>query len=588
MSQTADALLPLLKAARFSKLYWIDDKFAPSPEKLIPVIVGKIQSFWDSHANPDARLEHPGLRMLTRNQSNQFLERHVGEMLSALDDLKKAEEIIQTLDDQIRRADPAYSNDVRDLSASQFGAIKKAFEDCGVATHTMGYSDWNLNWNTIKKSCDTESLFLVDYNFEGEAGCDNRTGEEVLKVLVNTNKSFSCILLTHESTKEGETTYRNEVCQRIKTKKAYRFAVVSKEHLTEKAAQGGYGPIANALRDAFVREWCHAVAVHSKKVIRRAHDKTDALLMDMRLDEIATCLFRKPHDDGTIELDVLLRLFSLAGRIGLQDDYHLAPLWAPLCRIRRVMNAPPPPTSNALISKKLRLYRDREVFDPAAVVNNLCSPPYLGDVFAVKASSPSYYMLLAQPCDLIIRGEKGERKSSEALFVPIKSDPPTDFSFGYQFAFPDISPTWIWFNKAVAVNLYVLDMVSFNAEGKACIDSSFVEKDTMLPGVAIKFAKAKQQLSSIAADANNFKNGKFIGSLARISRLISHDQMKGVSPVVTPARIEYDIRRVGRVRSPYAETILGRFAMYHTRTAFDFDFSDMGDYQTEPADNWNI
>lgn len=581
MAALAKPLVPLLEAARFSKLFWIDDRFAQAPDKLVTIIAKRIEAFWAADSAANARLNHPALKKFSRNWRRAFIETRVSQVLS--DDLTKADEIIQSIDEQIREKDPDYTEVVRDLSAGQFDAIKAAFESCGVTTRTMGYAEWSADWKKIKKVCDSGSLFLVDHNFEGEEGCDEHTGEEILKVLIKTDKPFSCVLLTHEATKDDEATHRNLVCERIKNKKPYKFAVVSKEHLTEKAANGAYAPITNALRDAFVREWCHSVATHSKSLIRKAHDDTDALLMDMRLDEIATCLFRKPHDDGTFEFDALLRLFSLAGRISLQDNYHSSPLWAPLGRIRRVMNVPPLPTSKILISPKLKPYRDREVFDPAEAVNRLFSPPYLGDVFAVKAAKPSYYILLAQPCDLVVRGKDGWRKASEAMLVPIEVKPPKDEAFAFEFEFPGIEPRWIWFNKAFAVNLYVLDMASFNAEGKVCMDSAFKESDIMLPGVALRFEKAKKHLKSIGDNKSNFVQNEFKGTLGpRISRLISHDQIKGVSPTVTSTRIEFDIQRYGRVRSPYAETILSRFAIYHTRTAFDFDFSSMADYQPEP------
>jgi hypothetical protein len=232
------------------------------------------------------------------------------------------------------------------------------------------------------------------------------------------------------------------------------------------------------------------------------------------------------------------------------------------------------------INPILQKWHEREIFDPAAVINENFSPVFLGDVFVVqRGQNVDYYVLVGQPCDLIIR-DTSYRHNDDALFLNISTKEPKNDGFGYKFQFPELGCRWIDYANAVPVNLNLLDIVSFRRDGKLLFNRDLEPSEMMLPGV---FKKFEQLQGSFGAC---FKpSGKPTGAQLRAKyRRFSLANFAGGDDPLKENRIELPISRIGRIRSPHAEAILGGFAVYHTRVAFDYDFSDLSAFVEKGGD----
>jgi hypothetical protein len=81
----------------------------------------------------------------------------------------------------------------------------------------------------------------------------------------------------------------------------------------------------------------------------------------------------------------------------------------------------PDPASKVSLHK----WRKAEVVTDESLINRVNSPLSCGDVFQKKDSS-KHYVLLRQPCDLMVRGGEGKtRTATEAVFSLIEIDQPT-------------------------------------------------------------------------------------------------------------------------------------------------------------------
>jgi hypothetical protein len=79
----------------------------------------------------------------------------------------------------------------------------------------------------------------------------------------------------------------------------------------------------------------------------------------------------------------------------------------------------------------LRQWRRDEVFDAGSRLNALRSPLACGDVFK-KDGGNRYYILLGQPCDLVVRFN-GSRAAREALLVKLASYQPANAAQSHRY-----------------------------------------------------------------------------------------------------------------------------------------------------------
>ncbi len=122
---------------------------------------------------------------------------------------------------------------------------------------------------------------------------------------------------------------------------------------------------------------------------------------------------------------------------------------------------------------RLHAWRVAEVLDEGSYINALHSPLRCGDVFQ-HTQNQSRYVLLAQPCDLVIRGKEGadfgKRRRDEADLVLIEEGKPDDTKRESNFVIGGVGAhgeSWqVNFRRAISVNLRVLELAVFDREGR--------------------------------------------------------------------------------------------------------------------------
>lgn len=117
------------------------------------------------------------------------------------------------------------------------------------------------------------------------------------------------------------------------------------------------------------------------------------------------------------------------------------------------------------------LQRD-ELYEPYDHINKNYLPLELGDVFErVGVNDAKQYILLAQPCDLMVRND-GKKRHPELDRVPIAEIVCTDDQPAYseELSYFDELPTKKWYVKLKRIHfvrLDVLDLCVFNQDGIA-------------------------------------------------------------------------------------------------------------------------
>ena len=235
--------------------------------------------------------------------------------------------------------------------------------------------------------------------------------------------------------------------------------------------------------------------------------------------------------------------------------------------------ASPPRSPKALEIQRFETYEAPED------LNRFHLPIDLGDIFE-RISTRKRYMLLVQPCDLMVR--QGGRRTYEAKYrrtgalVELADNRGKRPDGWGELPFYDEAtgePAFANYAKVHHALLSILDLCAFRADGVAEINL-----DHDCPNVAIQpwreryeglrelYEKALKRCSDLAG-----------GQAGRELQELVFPRLSATAQVVGAARgrtVAYDLKRVGRLRRPWSGALLTEFTQYQARAAFEPDLDD--------------
>jgi hypothetical protein len=221
-----------------------------------------------------------------------------------------------------------------------------------------------------------------------------------------------------------------------------------------------------------------------------------------------------------------------------------------------------------------------ENYVSGAWVNALQLPVENGDIFECgDGVEAAYYVLIAQPCDLVLRGN-GVREAQECALLPIvlhanpkqtllteplPTKPPA----------PLPEPAEVRLKKGLIVSLEMLDLCWFGDAGTTVIqDVEAVTDEPMLtPGMNERRRLLTERARLALAELNAAEDGTPLHRLL-VERLSSgpgrlqHDRS-------APQQWAFPLRRVARLARPQAEALLVRYSAAQARAAFDHDLTKL-------------
>ena len=133
-------------------------------------------------------------------------------------------------------------------------------------------------------------------------------------------------------------------------------------------------------------------------------------------------IFQNSLTEGASELDVIRRIFFLRQRTActneIQKEPYINKMISRVRAIRSLNILNNTENSTEGYQKKLTEWRQAEIFESEETVNSNHSPITCGDIFS-KAETQRKFILISQPCDLLVRGD-GKRSAKECSFVEFK------------------------------------------------------------------------------------------------------------------------------------------------------------------------
>lgn len=475
-----------------------------------------------------------------------------------------------------RRHDGSEADDVADVSI-----LSQLIPEARLVS--LSPSQWEEQKDQLLlESSDQLTLFLFDRDFS-IAGGDSEGGIKIIASLLarNDTESLICGLLTHTVTPETQPQQWDELSKTHGIPKD-RFVVIPKLHLSK-------APIlfAQTLKFAALSPDFAELKRKTKEITAAAAAAAAARVETVSIYDLDHIVFQVSADEGLWEPDMLFRLHAMFHRLESRRLAHDGgELEAIAAKLRAVSGVPtgsdPLPTPDSAWA----LQRE-ELYERDEHINKNHLPLELGDIFErVGADSVKKYILLAQPCDLMVRSDG--KRHPELHRVPLAEVVASEKSPNYAEEMPylDASPSKRWYVKLKTIQFVrgcLLDLCVFNQDGVArltvdgdapagirpawkarhkilsrCWGRSVRKADILSPGDNENRAvtQFKQQI------AND------LGGL-----LFDDDLFKGVLADDCGVRsVTYDCKRVGRLSRARAIGMLMSYTATLGRPAFERDF----------------
>jgi hypothetical protein len=242
-----------------------------------------------------------------------------------------------------------------------------------------------------------------------------------------------------------------------------------------------------------------------------------------------------------------------------------------------------------LKSTKAFIIQNMEWYQPGEEVNGQYLPTELGDIYEIKSRPDKRYILMAQPCDLMVRGDtNGQRHYKiknaallEAYKGKLKGE--TDLSFELEY-FADSEEWRVDLRSVQYVCLDVLDLCALNSSGEASITKGMEISLLLSPPWRSRAERLlKDAEKTVSRCEYLLKKGLDTHEATAIATTSTLEKLFSCTVNPKTRAISYNFRRVGRLKQPRSGALLSKYANAFARDAFEHDFTDSFHAEEKPA-----
>ena len=359
----------------------------------------------------------------------------------------------------------------------------------------------------------------------------------------------------------------------------------------ERVESGDDNDILEGLRSVLWLKQISKLKEQTRKIYNEA-----AQFMNSQVDNIDPATFHKvildrSEKEGCWEFETLMRIVYAYLGMGVKDKMtndgykEFQTLTSSLREIKRDASA------HKVDNKIIKKIAEEEYYESAEYINKTFSQVSNGDIFKIGQSTKEF-ILLCQPCNLEIRSDGKRKKDTFDQFyiVPIKVLSENEKPKLYEVELKMVGTTQ---RKVVEipsyhrVSLSLLDLVSFNSEGKAIIDLKQTVENHPSKGIIqanlmkrygsiwkiVKEYKEKydkiQSLTCSKAD-KDYLSKEFCRPFEMGDRAVAKHPLKVQGK---PDVFDFQVQRVKRYKDPYAKDLLSLFMDYLSRPGYPMELT---------------
>jgi hypothetical protein len=475
-----------------------------------------------------------------------------------------------------------------------------------ITFHKLTPTEWNARKDDILQSLPAESktLLLFDNIFKHSPGLlANKEGLDfIIEVTASAHiEKVICGLLTHTVEKENELSERKRICNE-KHIPIERFLILSKKR-SERALQ-----FADGIKKALLNTSCELIKKATMDLIKKAQESTLKKLEDLDAYAFDHIIINSSFTEGVWEPETIFRINNFLFNDNakdeiLRDGNYRENVNKELETARGIGRIN---VSDRSYDDHLSL-RNQELYEGGNLINKLNSPIQTGDIFQCdQGVQKGKYILVTQQCDLMVRSDTGERKSTYGTLLKIdevtesalekdiqrylRKDVLRPHYFSDKFKLPyfdgipaDIKVGIVDFNRSILVDMTVLDLAVFNPEGECKIDfnnlptlatqlqSSWRKR---LNSLVNAFKQIMEQLEAAKPALDGINQDETKAKLwISLMPTISFVDKLGVSPSYDNKIFDFGIKRIKRFREPNSTILLNKYTKHLSRDAEEHDFA---------------
>ena len=443
----------------------------------------------------------------------------------------------------------------RELSSINEGADEQEEESYGVlrelldengSLKMLSLDEWKRKCGPfLKEKAREKTLFLFDRDMTQGDGRDNEGMMIIAKLLKKQDKgTLYCGLLTRTVAPEGETCLQSELSDNFGLEDGKdQFIVVSKEHLQ----QGDTSHFVQRLKRVILAPKCASLRKEMAQLLQDATAAASSRLSKVSVYDFEQIVFQSSLSEGVWEPDTLIRIFSLFHRKETLNRAHAnAKILETAQDIRRLVKVPWKSGEDAELSS--RKIQSMELYEDGEHLGRHHLPIELGDVFQ-KSNGARQFILLAQPCDLMVRNNGKRSHLKLATLVPIKKTPPTKEEVaGFELPFFDTKShdsMWVHFNECHFISVCILDMCVYDQDGEA----QMVIGDSVPIGLVAAWCKRYQVLQDgLAKSFRRFKDALGCDEKGAVNKTISKD-----AKVIMEAQLAKTVQGIAKGKTGHQE-----------------------------------
>lgn len=462
-----------------------------------------------------------------------------------------------------------------------------------ISPQTLSPSAWVEQREQILSGASTKAKVLCMFDQDlSEAGgfqdAGPKSGMGLIKEVINRGlqEVVICCLLTHTiSSTENEVVAWRSLAEENDIS-LYQFLPLAKVRLSD-----GESPLlfADGMKKAMLNLYCEKWKQAAAQVINDSTKKAITNVMNVDVYDFDHMIFQTSLEEGIWEMETLIRLFQIFHRDEIREIFLEPQKSMELSELIRASR----PISAVQIDQKLshtfpqiRPIRRKELYEAASLVVH--TPLDVGDLF-VNTNKQVTYILLGQPCDLMVRsiGKQAGKRANDCLLVPLvplhritheefDSKPVNHWKThaAIYYYYPDSSDiAELIFVEAQWVDISVLDLAVLNPDGTCRLD---LNKLPQIPEICTPGWKNRLEglIHRFSDDITRLE--KIQKHVSRIKKQETKDliwQASIASQAYTKGTFDFSLKRIGRCRQPGAGRLLKAYTHYLSRDADDADFA---------------
>ncbi len=449
----------------------------------------------------------------------------------------------------------------------------------------MTPEQWEDQKKGILKNCSKKSKLLL--LFDKELG-GNRDGSVIIKKIIKDHGKKESILfglLTHtiNTLNEEWDAWKSE----FKNESKFIYPLAKTRLINDDS-------IIHGLKLIVLNYQCNKLKENLHKEVQNNNKEALEKLNELNIIHFDEIVFRSSNREGTLEIDTLLRLYYLLHasktRASIKDNKDILNLASNIRQISSISS-----DEKKVNKDEIWNLQHMTMYESKKYLSNLPIPLELGDIFFYDKR---FFILISQPCSLVIRND-GSRTAAKVILLELVKGHPAHNSLiqnlienvesykkdnisqqetrkniikainNYETStkyyplnyFEKNQDFCVNFSKLHVVELDLLDLCVFDKKGEVKYSKSFKEPNGLTPGWKIRFEEINKKFSDILnKDKVNFEslsNGLIVD--AKIEKKKS---------------VNFNIKRIGRLKQPYSSDLLIKFSNYISRLGFEHEFTN--------------